>query len=98
VTVNIPPLVVTDGSVCVGGSIDLATLVTNSGGGTLSYYTTLAAAQAGTGALASTTVSPTSATNYYVRSTSSEGCFTVAELTISQQAPACNSTTVTGPN
>jgi SdrD B-like domain len=95
ITVSSPPaLVVTNGSVCSGSSIDLATLVTNTGGGTLSYYTNAAA----TIALASSTVSPTSATNYYVRSQTAAGCFTIKEVTVTLRAPVCGVIMVTGPN
>lgn len=93
-----PVLTVTNGSVCTGGSIDLASLVTSSGGGILSYYTTSANAQAGTNSLASSTVSPASATNYYVRSQTATNCYTVKEVTILMKAPTCGTATVTGPN
>jgi hypothetical protein len=94
-----PVLTVTpNGMVCSGGSIDLATLVTSAGGGTLSYYTTLANANAGTSALPSSTVTPASATNYYVRSQTSAGCYTVKEVTVALKAPVCGVITVMGPN
>jgi Ig-like domain CHU_C associated len=95
--IDSPVVAVANGTVCSGGSIDLATLVTNAGGGTLSFYTTLANAQAGTNPLPSSTVSPASATNYYVRSTSGT-CYGVKEITITIQAPACGTINVNGPN
>ncbi len=92
-----PAPTVTNGTVCAGGSIDLATLVTSTGGGTLSFYTTLANANTGTNALGSSTVSPTTATNYYVRSTAA-GCYGVKEITVTIPPVACATSTVTGPN
>jgi trimeric autotransporter adhesin len=99
ITVSTPPaLVVANGTVCLGSSIDLATLVTNAGSGSLSYYTTLANANAGTNALASSTVTPASATNYYVRSRTAAGCYTVKEVTVTLQASVCGAITITGSN
>jgi hypothetical protein len=99
VTVNGQPIFsVSNGSVCIGGSIDLATLVSDGGGNTLTYHTTLANAQAGSNALASSMVSPANASNYYIRSTTAAGCFTVKELTVAITAPACGTIMVTGPN
>jgi SdrD B-like domain len=97
----IPPvLTVTNGMVCAGSSVDLATLVNSAGGGTLSYYTTLANANAGTSALPSSTVTLASAKNYYVRSQTAGAvnCFTVKEVTVILKAPVCGVITVTGPN
>jgi SdrD B-like domain/SprB repeat len=96
----IPPVltVVANGSVCAGGSIDLATLVTSAGGGTLSYYTSVADANAGTNALVSSTVTPASAKNYYVRSQTAANCYTVKEVTILIKAPVCGTITITGSN
>ena len=93
-----PTPTVTDGSVCAGGSIDLATLVTSTGGGTLSFYTSLANANAGTNALASSAVSPASATNYYVRSSTAAGCYGVREIIITITPVVCIQPTITGPN
>jgi hypothetical protein len=95
---NNPNLIVGNGQVCSGSSVDLATLVTNAGGGTLTYHSTIAAANAGTGALPSSTVTPAGATNYYVRSTLPNGCFAVQEVTVTIKAPVCGVITVTGPN
>jgi hypothetical protein len=92
-----PAPAVTTGSVCAGGSIDLATLVTSTGGGTLSFYTSQANANAGTNALGSSTVSPTTATNYYVRSTAA-GCYGVEEIIVTITPAVCGTPTVTGPN
>lgn len=90
-------LTATDGSVCTGGSIDLASLVTGSSGGTLSYYTSLANAQSGTNALPSSVVTPTAATNYYIRSETSNNCYNVEEVTVTIKAANCGSITVSGP-
>ena len=94
-----PVLTVQNGSVCPGSSIDLASLVTsNPSGGTLSYYTSQANAAAGTNPLGSSTVSPASATNYYVRSQTAANCYTVKEVAITMKAATCGTITVTGPN
>jgi hypothetical protein len=71
--------------------------VTNNGGGTLTFHGTYANAVAGASAIGST-VSPASATNYYVRSTGAGGCFAVREVTINISAVNCGVITVTGPN
>ena len=92
-----PAPTVTNGSVCAGGSIDLATLVTSSGGGTLSFYMTQADANAGTNALGSSIVSPTIATNYYVRSTAA-GCYAVKEIIVTITPVVCGNIISTGPN
>ena len=93
----IPVIQTMNGTVCSGGSIDLATLVTNTGGGTLSYHATLAAARTGTPALASSTVSPASATNYYVRSVNSGGCSMILEITITIRSTNCGTISTSGP-
>jgi uncharacterized repeat protein (TIGR01451 family) len=90
-----------NGTVCSGGSIDLASLVTNADGGTLSFYTTKANAEAGTTQLPSSTVSPASATNYYVRSTvTSSGvtCYGVKEITVTMEDAACGTPVMSGGN
>lgn len=98
VTVNTPPtLVVTNGSICSGNSINLATLVTSSGGGSLSYHTTLSDAENDVNALVVNSVSPASATNYYVRS-EINGCYTVREVVVSISASSCATPSVNGPN
>jgi hypothetical protein len=86
------------GVICRGAKIDLSTLVTASGGGTLSYYATLENAQAGINALPSSTVAPVSPTNYYVRSVISNGCFSTLELKVTIPSQACGVIQVTGPN
>jgi hypothetical protein len=100
VTVVNPPaaLATTNGVVCAGGSIDLSTSVANNGGGSLSFYTTQANAQAGTSPLGSSTVSPASATNYYVRSTNGNGCYGIKEITVTIKPLECGVITTTGPN
>jgi hypothetical protein len=99
----VPPLLtVINGQVCAGSSIDLATLVTNAGGGVLSYHTTLSDAWNDVNALSSSTVSPTSAENYYIRSelTASGGntCNTVKEITVTIKPGGCGTIQVNGPN
>lgn len=99
-----PPitLAVTDGTICSGGSIDLATLVTSTSGTTLSYHTTLADANAGANPLAYSTVSPANAKHYYIRSqtiiTGGQACYTVRQVTITLRAPSCGTIQVNGPN
>lgn len=94
----VPNLVVVSGAVCRGSSIDLATLVTSSGGGILSYHTTRSDAESGTNALPSGIVSPSAAQHYYVRSQTAPDCYTVRRVTITIQADACGPIGVSGPN
>jgi SdrD B-like domain len=103
ITVVNPPtaLATTNGAVCPGSSIDLSTLVANNGGGNLSFYSTQANAQAGTSPLGSSTVSPASATNYYVRSTftsSNTTCASAKEVIVSIKPLVCGAITISGPN
>ncbi|MFK7845926.1 MAG: SdrD B-like domain-containing protein [Rhodothermales bacterium] len=84
VTINASPdLATMPGTICNGGSIDLATLVVDnaSAGGTLTYYNSLADANTPTGAIAST-VSPGTTTTYYVRSDATGGCFDIATIDV----------------
>ena len=78
-----PDLVTTPDTLCVGGSVDIATLVTDNAnvGGTTAYYATLADATAQTSALSSTTVSPIVDTKYYVREDTT-GCFDIDSMMI----------------
>lgn len=92
-----PMLNVANGSVCAGGSIDLSSLVTSAGGGILSFHSTYANAVAGTPIIAST-VSPLAATNYYIRSTNSSGCYQVKEVTVTLKTAACGVIGINGPN
>lgn len=89
-------------AICANGSIDLATLVSSAGGGTLSYHATQADAQNDLAALPSSTVSPTSAKNYYIRSEintpGGQTCHTVREVTVNISAPTCGTISVSGPN
>jgi hypothetical protein len=82
-----PTLSVINGVTCAANSINLGTLVTNSGG-TLTYHATLADAQAGTPTI-SPVVSPSVATTYYVRSTAGPGCFATAAINISIAQANC---------
>jgi hypothetical protein len=97
VTVNpLPAMTVIDGTVCPsGGTIDLATLVTNTGGGTLSFYSSQADADNGVNPLPSSVVSITMATNFFIRSQSATNCFVVKISTCNPSAPACGVPTVT---
>ncbi|HMX40505.1 MAG TPA: hypothetical protein PKD78_09260, partial [Saprospiraceae bacterium] len=92
-----PVLSVSNGLICSGGSIDLSTLVTSNVGGSPSFHSTYSNAVAGAPAIGAT-VSPSTATNYYIRSTSVSGCFTVKEVTVAIRAANCGVITVTGPN
>jgi hypothetical protein len=87
-----------DAQVCSGASINLATLVTNAGGGTLSYHLTWDDARNDANALGALTVAPTSAKSYYVRSETSANCYTVREITITMKPAVCGAITVNGPN
>jgi hypothetical protein len=95
---NLPALAANNGQICTGNSLNLATLVTNGGGGTLSYFTTLVNAQNNINALASPVVAPASATNYFIRSTSAAGCYTIRNVVVSLAAANCGAIQVTGPN
>jgi hypothetical protein len=90
-----PSLTVSDGVVCSGESIDLSTLATGTGG-TITYHATYADAVAGTPTIPSV-VSPTIATNYYVRNASSATCYTVKEVVVRIAAPTCGTIQVAGP-
>lgn len=98
VTVNpIPNPTVSNGSVCVGGSINLASLVTlDATGGTMTFYTTYNNAVAGINSIASV-VTLAETTNYYVRTTSTSGCYAVKEIVVRTTAPACGTIQVVGP-
>jgi hypothetical protein len=99
VTVSDPPvLAVVNTAICTGGSINLATLVTNNGGSTLSYFSSLENAQNNTNALASPVVTPASATNYFIRSTNAAGCYTIQNVVVSQIAANCGAIQITEPN
>lgn len=99
ITVSLPPaLAVVNGSICAGGNINLSTLVTNSGGGTLSYHTTPTDAATGTNPLLNNSVSPVTATNYYIRSVNASGCYSVREVVVSIQPTVCAGIQISGPN
>ena len=98
--VNNPNPTVSNGQVCAGGSLDLNTLVSDAGGGMLTFHATYANALAGTPVIPST-VSPTGATNYYVRSTvNSNGidCIGIQKIVVSINSSGCIAPTVNGPN
>ncbi|RIA09324.1 HYR domain-containing protein [Flavobacteriaceae bacterium MAR_2010_72] len=83
VTVNaLPTLSTSNGSVCANSqsSIDLNTLVSTNGT-TVTFHMNQADANNDTGAI-SATVSPTSATTYYVRSEFGTGCYVTDTINI----------------
>ncbi|MFC4721072.1 LamG-like jellyroll fold domain-containing protein [Geojedonia litorea] len=83
VNVNaLPTLSTSNGSVCANSqsSIDLNTLVSTNGT-TVTFHMTQANANNDTGAI-SATVSPTSATTYYVRSEFGTGCYVTDTINI----------------
>ncbi|TDU34338.1 immunoglobulin I-set domain protein [Gelidibacter sediminis] len=86
VTVNpLPSLSVEPGSVCDdGSSIDLESLVTTNGATT--YYNSENDALTASSALSTSTVSPTIATSYWVRTELNTGCFTIGEIEITINA------------
>ncbi|WP_116524338.1 LamG-like jellyroll fold domain-containing protein, partial [Seonamhaeicola aphaedonensis] len=92
ITVNpLPTLSTSNGSVCANSqtSIDLNTLVT-SNGTTITFHASQANADNDTGAI-SATVSPASATTYYVRSEFATGCYLTDTIDISIDAlPSVN--------
>jgi gliding motility-associated-like protein len=82
---NAPTINITAPSaVCEPGTIDIATAVGNPDGATLSYYTTLADAQAGTNPMGSTVVNTVGTTTYYVLGVdpSDPTCFTIEQITV----------------
>ena len=82
-----PDISTTDDAICDGESIDLSTLVTDAAdhpSGTLTFYTSLSDAENESGAVGPT-VSPTTTTEYYVRSetvAAVNSCFDIDSLTI----------------
>jgi len=78
-----PDLVSTPDTICVGGSIDISTLVTddNNIGGTTAFYATLVEANTQSNALSATVVSPIVDTKYYVREDTT-GCFDIDSIMI----------------
>jgi hypothetical protein len=86
ITVNpLPTLNITSGSVCaeVQTSIDLNTLVTSNG--TKTFYATLANAESGTSSI-NATVSPTTATDYFVRTQLGTGCYVTGTVSVTVDA------------
>lgn len=99
--VNPPVLAVTNGSTCSGANINLGTLVTNSGGGTLSYHTTSADAFNDVNAIATSIVAPTTATSYYIRSEITQSgatCYDVEAVVVTIKATTCGTINTSGPN
>ncbi|WP_298239547.1 hypothetical protein, partial [uncultured Algibacter sp.] len=79
----LPTLSTSNGSVCATSqtNIDLNTLVTTNGT-TVTFHTSQANADNDSGAI-SATVSPSSATTYYVRSELATGCYDTDTILIS---------------
>lgn len=99
--VNPPVLAVTNGSTCSGANINLGTLVTNTGGGSLSYHTTLGDASGDANAMPTSVVAPTAATNYYIRSEITQSgatCYDVEPVVVTIKAASCGTIGIAGPN
>ena len=99
ITINVqalPDLNTQNDTLCVGQNVDITTLVTDAAGttGTMSYHPTLLDAQGNSNPLGSTTVSPTTTTEYYVRKeTTSGSCTDIDSLTIVMEiVPNLNTT------
>ena len=96
----IPELAVMDDTICRGSNIDLSTLVISHAGDELEYYTTLSDAMNGANELPSSTVNPTTATAYYIKSVYSPeqpGCVTIKKVSIYFNAVNCAGIGVSGP-
>lgn len=66
---DIPDIQAHNTTICEGGSIDLASLIDDAGGGTITFHTSQADAESGANAIDPTTVSPPNGANtYFVRS------------------------------
>ncbi len=95
-----PELVVINDTICRGSSVDLNTLVVSHTGDDLEFYTTLIDAQNGTNELFSVNVTPTIATNYFVKSVldpTISGCETISKVTLFLRSANCYSIGVSGP-
>ena len=75
----------------------MTTLVTATGGGTLSYYVNATDAINSINPISSL-VSPSGAASYYIRSESSAGCFDVEKVVVTALPGACATISVSGPN
>lgn len=96
-----PDITTTNLSICRGATVNLSTLVTNAGGGVLSYHYTLADANNNTNPIISGIVTPTVATNYYVRSqvtNNGVSCYTVKQVTVTFKPGNCAVINVSGPS
>lgn len=96
-----PDLITGNISICRGATVNLSTLVTNAGGGVLTYYYTLADANNNTNPIISGIVTPTVATNYYVRSqvtTNGVSCYTVKQVAVTFKPGNCSVINVSGPH
>jgi hypothetical protein len=98
-----PTLATINASVCNNNTIDLSTLVTNNGGGSLRYFNTQADAIALVNDLPSPIVTVTAARHFYVRSQVTQNGQTCQstganEVTVSIRPSSCGTILVTGPN
>ena len=87
-----PELVVINDTICRGSSVDLNTLVVSHTGDDLEFYTTLIDAQNGTNELFSVNVTPTIATNYFVKSVldpTISGCEAISKVTVFLRSANC---------
>lgn len=84
---TLPFLTTTDTQICIGESIDLSTLLAIEPNSSVRYFNSEANATAGTNDLASSNVSPTTNTTYYILVTdtdaaTSTNCASIAPLTV----------------
>lgn len=98
VSINIletPDITARDTSICAGSSVNLATLFTQDGGaGTISYYGTLADAQAEISAI-SANITPAATTEYFIRKETAAGCFDIDSVTVTvNQIPVIDDATL----
>ncbi|MBK8390168.1 MAG: DUF11 domain-containing protein [Saprospiraceae bacterium] len=95
-----PVLTVQNDTICKGTSINLNSLVISHTGDELEFYTSLIDAQNGTNELPSPSVTPTSATSYYIKSVfnpAQMGCDAVKRATVYLKSANCVGIGVSGP-
>ncbi len=96
----VPELIVLNDTICRGTSVDLSSLVVSHTGDDLEYYTSLSDAQSGTNQLPTSSVTPTNATNYFIKSVFNPaqlGCETVMKVTVFLKSANCVGISVNGP-
>jgi hypothetical protein len=99
VTVNPnPDLVARDTAICVGGTVDLATLYTqDAASGTITYYANYADALNKTSAITAT-VTPSVTSEYFIRKELATGCFDIDSINVTVNAlPSAPTVAVTQP-